>query len=223
MKNRIENIEFDYSYNSDLKKRIIEMREKCDKIIIYLQNERKELIRSIAKVEQGKWEDIIERALNRGVYTATAVAVDNRGAQSLPSKRIKILVSSPVFVKIGNLVIDYLSVLVTCLALIIFMIIVWIYGWKKIKDLKARLKKETTEAEATLYQAFEILRQTVEEQVAKFDKRKGLSKKEREIRDSLWKSLVEARSKIGKEITDINVQLQNKKRHSNRKLIKNKK
>ena len=103
------------------------------------------------------------------------------------------------------------------------MIIVWIYGWKKIKDLKARLKKETTEAEATLYQAFEILRQTVEEQVAKFDKRKGLSKKEREIRDSLWKSLVEARSKIGKEITDINVQLQNKKRHSNRKLIKNKK
>ncbi len=197
--------------------------EKCDKIIIYLQNERKELIRSIAKVEQGKWEDIIERALDRGVYTATAVAVDNRGAQSLPSKKIKILVSSPVFVKIGNLVIDYLSVLVTCLALIIFMIIVWIYGWKKIKDLKARLKKETTEAEATLYQAFEILRQTVEEQVAKFDKRKGLSKKEREIRDSLWKSLVEARSKIGKEITDINVQLQNKKRHSNRKLIKNKK
>jgi len=197
--------------------------EKCDKIIIYLQNERKEVIRSIAKVEQGKWEDVIEKALNRGVYTATAVAVDNRGAQSLPSKKIKILVSSPVFVKIGNLVIDYLSVLVTCLALIIFMIIVWIYGWKKIKDLKARLQKETTEAEATLYQAFEILRQTVEEQVAKFDKRKGLSKKEREIRDSLWKSLVEARSKIGKEIADINVQLQNKKKYSNKRLIKNKK
>lgn len=34
VKNRIENIEFDYSYNSDLKKRIIEMREKCDKIIL---------------------------------------------------------------------------------------------------------------------------------------------------------------------------------------------
>ena len=172
------------------------------KIILSVENEKKEVVTSLTEIENEKWSAIVG-TLKKGVYIIWAEAIDSRGAKSLVSEKVKILVSTPVFIKIGNLVIDYLSVVITLIALFIFMIMTWFYGWRKIKKLKAQLKKETTEAEEMLYRAFNILRKEVTKQIAKSDKRKGLSKREKVIDEKLKKALDSSENLIAKEIKDI--------------------
>jgi len=172
------------------------------KIILSVENEKKEVVTSLTDIENGKWSAIVG-TLEKGVYTIWAQAIDSRGAKSLISEEAKILASPPVFIKIGSLVIDYLSVVITLIALFIFMAMTWFYGWRRIKILKEQLKKETTEAEEMLYKAFNILRKEVTKQVSKLDKRKGLSKKEKVIDEKLKEALESSESLIAKEIKDI--------------------
>jgi len=176
------------------------------KIILSVENEKKEIVTSLTNIEDGKWSAIVG-TLEKGVYTIWAEAIDSRGAKSLVSEKVRILASPPVFIKIGNLVIDYLSVVITLIALFVFMLMTWFYGWRRIKILKAQLKKETTDAEEMLYRAFNILRKEVTNQVAKSDKREGLSKREKVIDEKLKEALGASESLIAKEIKDIEKKL----------------
>ncbi|MGC8881034.1 MAG: hypothetical protein ACP5OX_02140 [Minisyncoccia bacterium] len=134
-------------------------------------------------------------------------AIDARGAESNPSEPVKVIVSPPIFLRIGSIVIDYLNVIVSLFALIILMILVWLYGWKKIRDLKKSIKKETKEAETALYQGFNILREEISKQIAKLDGKPGLSPKEKVLNDELKEALNKAEKTIGKEIKDIRKKL----------------
>ena len=179
----------------------------CDHVILSIYDERKDLLITDGKCEKGAFTVILGKTLDRGIYNISVKAVDIRGAQSNPTESVKIIVSLPIFIKIGSLVIDYLSVIITLIALFVFMLMAWFYGWKKIKIFKAQLRKETTEAEEMLYKAFNILRKEVTKQVAKFDQKEGLSRSEKVIDEKLKKALESSEKLIAKEIKDIEKRL----------------
>ncbi len=83
------------------------------------------------------------------------------GAKSSFSESVKILVTPPVFIRIGGIIIDYLSVIVSLISLVILLIIVWLNGTRKIAALQRRIRKETKEAETALYQSFYLLKERI--------------------------------------------------------------
>lgn len=175
----------------------------CDHIILFVQNERKDIITTNAKCENGTFTAILDKTLDKGVYNIWVKAIDSRGAQSKTTEPLKVIVNLPVFIRIGNIVITYLNVIITLIALIIFMILLWLYGYKKVKDLKKAIMKESQEAEAALYEAFEFLRNEITKQVSELDSKPGLSKKEKELNNKLKEALNKAEEIISKEINDI--------------------
>ena len=73
----------------------------------------------------------------------------------------------------------------------------------KDKRKKDKMKKEISEAEKALYQAFKALKEETEEQVAKLDGKPGLNEREKKICDDLKEALKISEKFIGKEIEDI--------------------
>ena len=179
----------------------------CDHILLFAQDERKDIITTDAKCENGIFTAILGKTLDKGIYNIWVKTVDIRGAQSNPTDPVKVIVSLPIFVRIGSVVIDYLNVIITLFALIILMILVWLYGWRKVRDLKKAIKKETKEAETVLYQGFDILREEMAKQIAKLDGKPGLSKKEKALNEELKEALNKAEKTIEKEIKDIRKEL----------------
>jgi hypothetical protein len=179
----------------------------CDHIILFAQDERKDIITTDAKCENGTFTAILGKTLDKGIYNIWAIAVDSRGAQSHPTESQRVIVSLPIFIRIGSVVIDYLNVIITLFALIILMVMAWIYGWKKVRALKKAIKKESKEAETALYHGFDILREEMAKQVAKLDGKPGLSKKEKVLNEELKEALNKAEKTIGKEIKDIRKEL----------------
>ena len=179
----------------------------CDHVILSVQDERKDIITTDAKCENGIFTAILGKTLDKGIYNIWVKTVDIRGAQSNPTDPVKVIVSLPIFVRIGSVVIDYLNVIITLFALIILMILVWLYGWRKVRDLKKAIKKETKEAETVLYQGFDILREEMAKQIAKLDGKPGLSKKEKALNEELKEALNKAEKTIEKEIKDIRKEL----------------
>jgi len=179
----------------------------CHHVTLFVQNERKEIITSDGECKDGHWTVILNQTLPNGVYSIWAKAIDFRGASSNPTNLKQIIVSPPVFIQIGNILIPYLSVIITLISLIVLMILIILYGRKKINDLKRAINREAIEAEEALYQSFDILRREVAKQVAKLDGKPGLSPKEKELNSELKDALNRAEAIIEKEIKDIRKQL----------------
>ncbi len=177
-------------------------------IKVYLRKDKEEAkIGETKSDKEGKWMFIEVEPLEKGVYQVRAEAIDSSGAKSRPSKKVSVLVSPPVFIRIGKLAIDYLTTIMTLLILILIIILIILFGWRKIRERRRKLKKEVSEAEKALYQAFKVLKEETEEQVAKLDGKPDLSKREKKIYDELKKVLEISEKFIGKEIKDIEREL----------------
>ena len=74
--------------------------------------------------------------------------------------------------------------------------------WRK------RVSKETKEVSQSVTGAFRALRDEVEEQISMLDKKPGLTKGEKEIRDKLQEALDVSEKFINKEIKDIEKELE---------------
>ena len=178
-------------------------------IKVYIQKDGKEIkIGETKSDKEGKWVYIEVEPLEKGAYQVWAEVIDSLGAKSKPSEKVTILVSPPVFIKIGRLVIDYLTMIITLLVLILAIISGAIWSWKKIRQRRKILRKEISEAERASFRAFKALREETKEQVAKLDGKPGLSRREKKICDDLKKALNISEKFIGKEIKDIEKELE---------------
>jgi len=157
--------------------------------------------------EQGNWQFIYEESLSKGTYRVWAEITDERGAKSDSTASITVGVALPSFLKFGKIAIDYLAVLMSLVALIIVLVFVVFYSWQRIALLKKGVYKEAKEAEESLKQVFEKLRDELKQQIEYFDEKPGLNKKESKIRNSIQKTLNASEKVIGKEIRDIKREL----------------
>ncbi len=178
-------------------------------IKVFIQKEGSEPKAGKTKSDQeGKWSYSETEPLERGTYKAWAEVVDAFKGISGPSEKVTILVSPPIFIRIGEMAIDYLTTVITLLVLIFVLIFFLFWGWQKIKEKRKRMKKEITEAEKALYSAFKVLKEEIEEQVARLDGKPGLSESEKKISENLKEALKISEKFIGKEIKDIEKELE---------------
>ncbi len=171
---------------------------------LYIQKDEKEIKTGETKSDkEGKWVYIEVEPVEKGVYQVWAEAIDISGARSELSEKVTVLVSPPVFIRIGKLAIDYLTTIITLLILILIIVLIILWGWLEIKKKRKKIQKEITEAEKALYQAFKALKEETEEQIAKLDGKPGLSKRETKICNDLKKALKISEEFVGKEIKDV--------------------
>lgn len=156
--------------------------------------------------ENGDFTFILEDNPRDGVYSIFAIATDKNGALSDSSETITIAVRPSGFIKLGSLAISYLSILIPLIALILFAIFFMLFGVKKVREYKQRVRKEVTEAEAVLHESFTKLHFDVQKHVKKLEaarRKRALTKEEEKMVNELNTSLNEAEKVVSKEIRDI--------------------
>lgn len=178
------------------------------KIRVFLQREGEEpILKEISANEKGEWV-FISDSLKEGKYKVWVEAKDEKGALSLPVKPCEFSVGLPAFLKFGKIAIDYLTIMITLIVLLIGAAIIIFYGWYRISIWRKKLRTETKELSRALLAAFKALREEVQEQIEFLDGKPGLSDSEAKVRDKLKEALDVSEKFIGKEIEDIEKELE---------------
>ena len=178
-------------------------------IKVFIQKEKaKPAMEEVKANQEGKWSFISSEPLEKGDYQVWVEAQDKRGALSLPTEKISFWVGLPPFLKFGKIAVDYLTIMVTLIVLIVAALIVIFYGWYRISLWRKRVRVETKEVAQAVLGAFKALREEVEEQIEYLDKKPGLTQAEREVRDKLKEALDVSEQFIGKELKDVEKELE---------------
>jgi hypothetical protein len=178
-------------------------------VSIFVEKQGEEIAVNNAKTgKDGNWLYVHPKNLEKGAYQIWAKIIDERGAKSEPTEKITIAVALPTLLKFGKIAIDYLSMIITLIILIIGAIVVIFYSWYRISIWQKRLRKETKEVKKTVTGAFRALQEEVHEQIEFLDKKPGLNKGEKKVRDKLQEALDVSEKFIRKEIRDIEKELE---------------
>jgi len=181
---------------------------KNAKIRVFLQREGEEpVLKEVKASGDGEWI-FISDPLKEGKYKVWVEAKDERGALSLPSKVYEFYVGLPTFLRFGKIAIDYLSIMVTLIVIIIGLLLIIFYAWYRISVWRKRMRKETKEAAQAVLTAFKALREEVQEQIEYLDGKPGLTDSEAKVRDKLKEALDISEKFIGKELEDIEKELE---------------
>ncbi len=177
-------------------------------IKVLIKEEGEETITGDVKTDkEGNWVFVYDKSLDKGTYQVWAKIIDNRGAQSNLTEKITIAVSLPTIIKFGEIAIDYLTVIITLAALIVVLVLIIFYARYQVALWKKRIREETKDVETVLQANFKTLRKKTEKQIEYFNKKPGLTKREREVHDKLKDALKMSEEFIKKEVEDIKKQL----------------
>jgi hypothetical protein len=155
---------------------------------------------------EGVFTFIPEAALTSGVYELTARATDERGAKSDLSEPVRIAVQQPGYVRIGGIIVSFLSVLVPLFAMVLLLIATLWYGFAYLRRFRTRVQVESSEALAIVKKEFTVLRQDLNEQsevLKSARKTKKLTKAESEMLAFMGDALTSAERRIEKEVEDV--------------------
>ena len=176
---------------------------------VYLQKEGEEpFFEKVQPDSEGKFKFTYEKALTKGDYLIWAQAENEKGALSNPTQKYSCEVGLPPFLKIGKIAVDYLSIMITLIVLIVGAIAIIFYSWYRISLWRKRVRKESGEVKESVAKAFKALHEEVEEQIEYLDGKPGLNKEERRVRDKLKEALDISEEFVGKEIKDIEKELE---------------
>jgi cbb3-type cytochrome oxidase subunit 3 len=172
---------------------------------VFLQNDKTGETTGQSKADKdGYWSYIDLSIKKSGTYKLFVQAVDDSGGKSQPSAKVTILVTKPVFIRIGDLSITCFAMSILTLLLFIFGFSIMIFAWRR---KKKKIRREVSEAEEALKKAFKELKKKIEEQAAKLDGKKGLNSVEQEIADNLKEALKISEAYISEELRDIDDEL----------------
>ena len=141
-----------------------------------------------------------------GVYKLTAVAVDNRGAESLPSTPKTIFVNAGWFESLGATLSKFLSLTIPILALIFFLVFLALFGYNKVRIMKRRVGRELHDVERMVDKAFALLKEDIEDSIHLLEKtknRRRLTEEEAVIVERFRQNLLDAEKVIHKQMRDI--------------------
>ena len=151
----------------------------------------------------GTWSVQYLDKLSRGNYQIWAHLVDNRGAQTGECGKITLAVSIPFIAKIGEMIINYTSIIIILAILLLLMVLLFGYVWHRLGLWRKKLQKETNEADKMTEDAFKLMHEQIQEEIKNLDNVDGMTDRENEIRNRLQSSLDSAEKLISKEIDDI--------------------
>ncbi len=180
-------------------------------VTFYIQKEGSDAVaQSVVADTDGNVLLIFEGKLSEGRYTVSAQATNEKGARSVMSNKVSIAVSQRAFMRIGTLLISYLSVVISLLSLILMLVILIVYIWKKLYTLKMGVKKEVDAVEQSVHVAFDQLREGARKHITSLEKvrlKRELTKEEAKILIQLKNQLTSAERFINKEVQQIEKRL----------------
>ena len=98
-------------------------------IVIWLQREKDEPKSfNIESDQDGKFIFMADEKLGDGIYKLWAEVIDGRGAKSLSSEKLTIVVAQPALFRIGTWAVSFLSVIIPLITLIIALLFIILYG-----------------------------------------------------------------------------------------------
>ena len=154
----------------------------------------------------GNFAFIPEGRFSTGVYEIKARATDQYGAQSLDSDAIRIAVQQPGLIRIGSLLVSYLSVIIPLIILLAFAVLGSWYLVSYMRNFRKQIKKESTEALDILHREFSNLQQELRRQevvLQESRKTKKLSKSESDMIEVFDRALQQSQRNVEKEIMDV--------------------
>lgn len=154
---------------------------------------------------QGTFVYVPESRFAPGVYEFGARAVDTNGAESRLSDTIRIAVQESSLQRTGNALVGILSVAIPLIALIVLLALLLIYTMHYFRKLRARLKKEITEAEQSLAEEFGTIINGLNQRVEELKAGKGgkASRAESQLLNTIAQELEQAEARVQKEVEDI--------------------
>ena len=161
---------------------------------------------SIESGDDGVFTFIPESRLTSGVYELSAKAIDQYGAHSELSDIVRIAVQQPGFVRIGSLLVSYLSVVIPLMGLLVLLGISLWYLVIYLRRFRKRVQVESFEALEIVKREFATLRNGLDEQeiaLASTRKTKKLTKAETAMMEFMRTALDEAETKVEKEVEDV--------------------
>ncbi len=154
----------------------------------------------------GKFIFIPEGTLSQGVYELGAYSVDKNGARSETSDVIRIAVQQPGFIQIGNKLVRVLSVIIPLLAMSIILVLSFWGLYLYFRRFRQKVGVESTEADQILNREFNQLNdklKLLEETLMNSKRTKKLTETEQAVFTNILQSQNEARTRILKEIVDV--------------------
>ncbi len=155
---------------------------------------------------QGNFTLVWPKKLSAGTYQYSLYVEDARGAQSEPTKPLTLLVREKPLLKAGQIVVSYLTVVITIISLLITLLLVGWYSIVKFRRLRRRLQKEVGEAEQILHQSLLSLQDKVKSQLRLLERAKSkreLTIEEQKIIKNFKQDLAITEKAVRKEIKDI--------------------
>lgn len=156
--------------------------------------------------DAGEFVFIPDGKLTLGVYELTAVATDQYGAQSDVSDSVRIAVQQPGYIRIGSLIIGFLSVLIPLLSLLALLVVgIW-WALLRFRLLKKGVSKEASEAHKMLSSEFVKIKDVLRLQKNELElsrKTKKLTKSEQDLFASIEVVLRSSEARVLKEIADV--------------------
>jgi len=169
-------------------------------VIIYLQKDNELVASSTVQSDaNGAWFFVGDKKLTNGRYVAWVEAVNANGIKSNPSEKVTFIVSPPIFVTIGNFVINYFTVFTSLLFLIV--LIIFLVG-----KVRGKLKKETVEVENVSRTNLDELEAFIDQEFIKLKKFEGkvnYAQEKKKMKDGLRARVGAVEKKILKEVKDV--------------------
>lgn len=183
------------------------------KVAVFLQRDN-DVVKTYETDSDGKGEFTLKVGdkSKDGIYKAWANVTDKRGSKSLDSDKITFFSEQMAIIKIGYKIIMILAVIIPLVALILAFIFLIIYWRHRIKNFKAKVGKETAEAESVLHEAFGGLKETVKYEISRLEKNQNagnLTAEEEKVIQKLKQDLDSAEKLVSKEIEDIDREIKN--------------
>lgn len=160
---------------------------------------------TIVSDDNGEFTFIPNEAFPEGVYLVTALARDEYGRMSERSDAIRLIVERPGYITLGSYVVSALSIIIPLVALLFLGAFGFWFLWHKLSRWAKRVRKEALEAEESLSVEFTAIVKNLNAKVAALkESRKGkLTKAELELIAQMEADLKTARTRIAKEVGDI--------------------
>ncbi len=154
----------------------------------------------------GRFTSASRESVSSGFYRIWVRNISFSGVPSASSETVTVEVVKPLFFRIGTYAINFASVIVTLLALLILAVGLLVWSWMRFRKWRESQGKEISEAEKTLHRGFDTLHEGLRAYIDYLTHAKSSSEmrhREESTRHDVKEELEEVEEKIEKEIEDI--------------------
>ncbi len=146
------------------------------------------------------------KSVESGYYRVWAKNVTPEGVTSDSSEARNIEVLQPMFFRIGEVALNYATIIMTLLGLLALAGLIIVAVFLKARQWRKKGRKEVKEAEDALHRAFDLLKEDIRDNLKNLEKarsKRQLTEEEERIATQFRKSLDDAERYLRKEIEDI--------------------